>query len=756
VLLTLGLRRMRQPGGPGLTLLSAGLIVWTTSNAVQTLSTHRWVKDVTLSITFTAVWAVTIGSWWCITALTRRPRMTAARWALVLAPAPITLALVWSRFGGLMFHQVLIPSGQGPVDNIPGPWYPVSVISAYALIGGSLVLFAHAAVKSGERYRRQGIVLVALLSLPLLANVLTVTRLSDFGGYDATPVTVLVTVIGMAVGIRKLGLFDVQIGLLPIAPHVVVRAMRDGVVVVDGLGRVLELNPAAGELLDVAVDAAVGTFAAEVVPGWAGRLDDDATWEERRGNRVLEISATAIDPTDPRPSRVAILRDVTERREAEAALAESARLHHHQSRHDPLTELGNRTLLFERLRDALLDIPDRAEGLALMILDLDGFKELNDGFGHRAGDRALCEIADRLTSVASESTTVARLGGDEFAVLFPGRDTEAAQDVAFRMLDALAAPFSVEGVEVRLAASVGIALAPDDGLDADELVHAADVAMYHAKRTAAGVAVYASAGDSRRPDRIVLRQDLGAAIVDGQLVVHYQPLYTVAGNLAGVEALVRWEHPSRGLLLPGDFLPIAEENDLVCEITNFVLETAARDAARWEAAGTPVGVAVNISGRDLADPRLPERVRAQLERHRVAPRVLTLEITENGLATTREAGARLAALREAGVRISLDDFGTGFAPLSTLRTLPVDEIKIDRSFVRDIDQVERDAALTGALVRLGHDLGLHVVAEGVETPAAARRLTELGCDTLQGFLLGRPLPFDAVPIGQPMSSTPRS
>ncbi len=744
VLLTLGLRRRSQPSGPGLILLSTGLIVWTTSNAVQTLATERWLKNLTLNITFTAVWMVTIGSWWCITSLTRRPRMNAARWVLVLAPVPITLILVWTRFRDLMFKEVLIPAGQGPVDNLPGPWYPVSILCAYALIGGSLVLFAMAAIRSGERYRPQGILLVSLLSLPLLANLLSVTRLYGFGGYDATPITVVVTVIGVALGIRRLGLFDVQIGLLPIAPHVVVRAMRDGVVVVDGFGRILEVNPAASELLDVSADAGVGQTVGDVVPGWAQRSGDMA-WEERHDGRVLEISATAIDPTDPRPSRVVILRDVTERREAEAALAESARLHHHQSRHDPLTGIGNRTLLFERLRDALSDIPERAAGVSLMILDLDGFKELNDGFGHRAGDRALCEIADRLTGVAAESAIVARLAGDEFAVLLPGREPEMAQSLAFLMLDALAAPFRVDGVEVRLSASVGIAIAPDHGLVADELVHAADVAMYHAKRTAASVAVYASAGDVRRPDRMVLRQDLGSAIAGGQMVVHYQPVYTVAGRLASVEALVRWEHPTRGLLLPADFLPIAEENDLVCEITNFVLETVVRDAARLEVAGADIRVAINISGRDLADPRLPDRVRSQLERHQVAPNVLTLEVTENGLATTREAGTRLEALRAAGVRISLDDFGTGFAPLSTLRTLPVDEIKIDRSFVREIDHVERDAALTGALVRLGHDLGLDVVAEGVETPATARRLIELGCDKMQGFLLGRPGPFDEIP-----------
>lgn len=745
VLLALGVRRRHQPGGPGLIMLSAGLITWTVSNSLQTLSSERWIKEITLNVTFTAVWTVTIGAWWCITALTRRPRMTRARWALVLLPMPITLTLVWTRAGDFMFQRVLIPAGQGPVDNVPGPWYPVSVVWAYALIGGSLVLFAMAAIRSGERYRPQGILLVGLLSLPLLANVLSVTRLQGFGGYDATPVTLLVTVVGMAWGVRRLGLLDVQIGLLPVAPHVVVRAMRDGVVVVDGLGRVLELNPAACTLLDASAQEVIGRPAADLVPGWP-TPHDAATWEEHRGDRVLEVTATALDATEARPSFVVIIRDVTERRQAEAALAESARLHRHQSRHDPLTGLANRTLLFERLRDMLRDVPDRASGLSLLILDLDGFKELNDGFGHRAGDEALCEIGVRLTNVVGDNATVARLAGDEFAVVLSGRDSRAAQTVAFQILDLLAKPFRFDGVDVRLAASIGIAVAPDHGEKPDDLVHAADVAMYHAKRTDVGVAVYASTGDVRRPDRFILRQELGAAILGGDMVVHYQPLFTVQGALTSLEALVRWQHPSRGLLLPGDFLPIAEESDLVYELTDFVLETAIQDAAACDAAALGLRIAVNISGRDLADPRLPARITRLLSRHEgVPPNILTLEVTENGLAGTPEAGARLTALRTAGVRVSLDDFGTGFAPLSTLRTLPVDEIKIDRSFVRTIDRVERDAALTGALVRLGHDLGLRVVAEGIESREVAEQLAELGCDLLQGFHLGRPVPIDALP-----------
>lgn len=734
-------------------IMSVGLVIWTLSNTVQTLATDQSVKDLTLSITFTAIWPVTIGFWWCTTELSRKPRMTPFRWALVLATVPITLVLVWSRIGGLMFKQVLIPDGQGPVDNVPGVWYPVSALTAYTLIGASLIIFARAALSAGRRYRRHGILLVALLSLPLLANVLTVTRLYEFDGYDATPVTLVVTLFGLIWGIRRMGLFDVEIGLLPVAPQVVVQAMRDGVVVVSGQDQVIEMNPAASELLSVDAHGAIGANAADVIPGWVGRTGDE-TWEERRGERILEVSATPITMHERRPPHVAIIRDVTERRQSEAALAESARLHHHQSRHDPLTGLANRTLLFESLHQTLSEIPDRVSGLSLMILDLDGFKELNDGFGHRAGDRALCEIGERLNSVVGESATVSRLAGDEFAVLLPGRNPDAAQSVAFKILDALAVPFNVDGVALRISASIGLAIAPDHGDDPDVLVHAADVAMYHAKRTKAGVAVYASAGDVRRPDRIVLRQELGAAIADGSVQVHYQLLCSVRGAVLGVEALVRWYHPTRGVLLPADFLPIAEESDLVCEMTNRVLDTAIGDATRWAAHAPNVRVAVNISARDLADPRLTDRVQGLLRQHGLPPRALTLEVTENALATTREAAARLAALRTTGVRIALDDFGTGFAPLSTLRTLPVDEIKIDRRFVRQITYVERDAALAGALVRLGHDLGLDVVAEGVETTEQAQVLADLGCDSLQGYYFGKPCPVGALPAFNGVTSAP--
>jgi diguanylate cyclase len=289
-----------------------------------------------------------------------------------------------------------------------------------------------------------------------------------------------------------------------------------------------------------------------------------------------------------------------------------------------------------------------------------------------------------------------------------------------------------------------VALAPRHSEDADGLVHAADVAMYHAKRTASRATIYASDSDERRPDRLILRQELRRALVNGEIGVHYQPQVTPAGQMVGVEALVRWHHPARGLLEPADFLSISEEGDLMCELTDIVFELALAHAARWNAHESGVRVAVNLSAQDLRDPRLAQRVEVALELSGQPPEILTLEVTENALVLARDGARQLERIRAQGVRISLDDFGTGFGPLASLRQITVDELKIDRSFVSSIGDDPRAEALVGGLIRLGHDLGATIVAEGVETKACADRLGEMGCDYLQGYFIGRPRPDMAI------------
>ncbi|MFN8124404.1 MAG: EAL domain-containing protein [Thermoleophilia bacterium] len=740
--LALAVRRRAVPGGPGLAVAAASLAVWMSAIAVQTLATEASVKRATVTVVFTAICVMTLGFWWSASEAAGRARMSSREWLLLAAPVPVTVLLSATGWGGLMFQSLIIPDGQGPVDNVPGPWYVVHVLWAYALILASLVVFTRAAWRAPRRYRPQAVLVIALIITPLTVNVVSVLEIADPGGYDATPFSLLVSVFGFMWGIKRMNFIDAQIGLLPVARDLVVEAMRDGVVVVDGRERVLDLNPAAAALLGAGGQRVVGRDAASLISGWSRSAINRGSWEFEAetgaGPRTFEVTVNAMQRDDPRTPSVVMLRDVTERRLAESALAESARLHLHQSRHDALTGLANRTLLFERLREALATPSDR--GPALLILDLDGFKDLNDTFGHRAGDEALRELGARLSQAAGEDAVVARLAGDEFAVLFPGTCGDDAVEAAFRLLDAVQVAVEIEGTDIALSGSIGVAVAPDHGQAADDLVHAADVAMYHAKRNNTGVAVYASAADVRRPDRLLLREELRRAIAAGELEVHYQPQCTSDGRLVGAEALVRWRHPERGLLLPRDFLGLAEESDLICELTDAVLAVALRDAARWDATGTGLRVAVNISTRDLRDPRLEDRVHRALAAGGVSATALTLEVTENGLASARDAVPHLEALRADGVRVSLDDFGTGFAPLATLREMPVDELKIDRTFVRGMAEGARDAALVGGLIRLGHDLGLTVVAEGVETRDGADRLSELSCDVLQGYLVGRPRP----------------
>ena len=350
----------------------------------------------------------------------------------------------------------------------------------------------------------------------------------------------------------------------------------------------------------------------------------------------------------------------------------------------------------------------------------------------------------RREHAADPEAVVARLAGDEFAVLMPLPDRPAAEAAAGRLLGALRVPFGVGGTEVSLGASIGIAFGPGDGADADDLVHAADVAMYHAKRTAGRWATYHADLDGRRPERLILRHELRRALEEHELTLHYQPQAGVDGRVRGVEALVRWRHPERGLLMPDAFLPVTEDTELIRRLTDEVLDIGLADLVRWRSVIPGLRLAVNVSSLDLRDPALHDRVTSALARHRAPAGALTLEITENALMVARDGVTQLERLRSGGVRVSLDDFGTGVGPLTTLRELPVDELKIDRSFVSGMDHRASDAALVGGLIRMGHELGLSVVAEGVETTAGVGALRRLGCDLLQGYLVGRPGPWEAL------------
>ncbi|WSJ85278.1 bifunctional diguanylate cyclase/phosphodiesterase [Streptomyces sp. NBC_01304] len=411
---------------------------------------------------------------------------------------------------------------------------------------------------------------------------------------------------------------------------------------------------------------------------------------------------------------------------------------------DPLTGLPNRQWLLERTWTALDDAERIGARSALVLIDLDRFRSVNDTLGHLAGDRLLLQIADRLREALPRGAEAARLGGDEFAVLLPTCDsTTSAQRVARALVAELSSPLDLDGLTLVLEASAGLAVFPDHALDAEGLLRRADVAMYQAKRDRTGVEVYESKRDSNTPDRLGLLGDLRRALDAGDVELHYQPKVRFDGQVAGLEALVRWVHPERGKVPPDEFIAIAESSGLMPHLTEYVLETALAQVARWQAQGLTVPVAVNVSPRDVHTPGFAGAVAARLARHGVPAGSLQLEITEHVLLEDPQRAAdTLAGLTGHGVKMSLDDFGTGYSSLVHLRRLPVSELKIDRSFVARLAVDNEDAEIVRCTVDLAHSLGLLVVAEGVEDDETWERLRDLGCDAVQGWLVAAAMPAD--------------
>ncbi|MFE5797989.1 putative bifunctional diguanylate cyclase/phosphodiesterase [Streptomyces sp. NPDC056503] len=409
---------------------------------------------------------------------------------------------------------------------------------------------------------------------------------------------------------------------------------------------------------------------------------------------------------------------------------------------DPLTGLPNRQWLLERTWTALEDAEGEQARSALVLIDLDRFRSVNDTLGHLAGDRLLLQIADRLRLALPRGAEAARLGGDEFAVLLPVADsTTSAQRVARHLVAELSSPLDLDGLTLVLEASAGVAVYPDHADDAEGLLRRADVAMYQAKRDRTGVEVYESKRDSNTPDRLGLLGDLRRALDAGEVELHYQPKVRFDGQVAGLEALVRWVHPERGKVPPDEFIAIAESSGLMPHLTEYVLETALAQVARWRAQGLEVPVAVNVSPRDVHTPGFAGAVAARLARHGVPAGSLQLEITEHVLLEDPQRAAdTLNGLTGHGVKMSLDDFGTGYSSLVHLRRLPVSELKIDRSFVARLAVDTEDAEIVRCTVDLAHSLGLLVVAEGVEDDETWERLRDLGCDAVQGWLVSAAMP----------------
>jgi diguanylate cyclase (GGDEF)-like protein/PAS domain S-box-containing protein len=471
-----------------------------------------------------------------------------------------------------------------------------------------------------------------------------------------------------------------------------------------------------------------------------GYVRDREVRLKRRDGRVLIVQETATAMKDEAGNVVAyrgILRDVTDQKRAQDALA-------HQAMHDSLSGLPNRALLQDRMQQAIRAATRGRTTAALLLMDLDRFKEVNDTLGHAAGDRLLVEVAARLTSAVRPADTVARLGGDEFAVVLPGANAEAARLAARRIQHAVERPLILtdHGIDVDVRTSIGIAIFPDHGREPDQLLQRADVAMYIAKRAGGGQALYAPEHDQHSPGQLALVGELRQTLHQNGLALYYQPqLALQTGELSGVEALVRWPHPQRGIIGPDRFVPLAEQTGLIRRLTLWVLETALEQSQRWQRSGQQLSVAVNLSMRDLQDAHLADTTVRLLERYAVDPTRLRLEITESVLmADPKRVIDVLRRLRATGVEAALDDFGTGYSSLAYLAELPVNTLKIDRSLVRGLMDGRRRAAIVKATIELAHALDLRVVAEGIEDAPTWDALAELGCDSAQGYFIARPMP----------------
>jgi diguanylate cyclase (GGDEF)-like protein/PAS domain S-box-containing protein len=536
-----------------------------------------------------------------------------------------------------------------------------------------------------------------------------------------------------------------------------IKHSSDLITVLDADSKVIYQSPSIEGVLGYTPEEVIGTRFDRLLPiGERTRLAHLLADDEVAGNGETQVIECGLDHIDGTTRQFEILhtnlladehvqgivlnsRDVSERKAFEEQLA-------HQAFHDPVTGLANRALFSERVRHAVSRTRRGQSALAVVFIDLDDFKTVNDSLGHTAGDQVLIQVAHRLALSTRVSDTAARFGGDEFAILLEDLDgPQEAADAAERMLESLTEPLMVEDKELYIRASVGIAIMEAGRVtDAQELIRDADVAMYMAKRDGKGTyRLFEPEMHAGVLDRLELRGDLQRALGEDQFELEYQPIVRLSdGSITGMEALVRWRHPERGLLSPDWFIPLAEETGLIVPIGNWVLEQACREATKMQrthGSVEPLSMSVNLSLKQLQHPTVVKDVESALKRSKLEPRYLTLEITESLMMSDPELGVqRLRDLKNLGVTLAMDDFGTGYSSLSYLSRFPVDELKMDRSFLRD-GETPKTSGLTAAVLALGQSLNLTIVAEGIEHHEQWMTLRDLGCELGQGFYFARPM-----------------
>jgi diguanylate cyclase (GGDEF)-like protein/PAS domain S-box-containing protein len=786
---------------------------------------------------------------------------------LFVVPAAALLLVSTNQFHGLMWSSARLErSGSFPALVIGhGPFFWVCLTYSYALILAGAVILVRSALRCPRHYRGQAILMMIAVAVPWIANLLYAVGLAPGNNFDPTPFAFAVTGGILALALFRYRLLDLFLGLGSRARSALVETMRDGVIVLDPEGRIIDFNPASSLILGNATPEVLKEHMEEVLRkagvGAKGSESLEVHCEirvgEGEGARILDLLASPLGEAGlEKPGRLVVLRDITERRQVEQAALEIERRYRTlvESAHDLILTLdkdgrfmsvngaverltgysksellergvsdlvgesnlagsrelpflggqGDRqevclrskddreltleasvrgvysdgvlsgyeciardvtearqweeALRFQALHDGITNLPNRMhfhervaelvsspqpgfESFALCILDLDQFKEINDNLGHLAGDTLLELVARRLGRTIRGVDIIARLGGDEFALVLAVDDIEDARRVAHRVLEIFKNPFDVDGCEIALSASMGVALFPTHGSTVDTLLRFADIAMYAAKHAGgARHAVYELDSDHHSPDRLTLQTDLHAAFDKGELIFYYQPLVDLRrGGIASMEALVRWNHPRRGPVPPGEFLDLLEQYGLADRLAKWGLAKALVQCARWRARGLDTRVSVNLSARNLDDPDLPDLVRSLLVRHKCAADWLTVELTEGSIMIDPERSIEvLGAIRDLGVRVSIDDFGAGNSALPYLKKLPADEVKIDKSYVLTMTVDKQDAAIVRSTIGLAHELGLSVVGEGIENEAALGLLRAYGCDYGQGYYLGRP------------------
>jgi diguanylate cyclase (GGDEF)-like protein len=469
-------------------------------------------------------------------------------------------------------------------------------------------------------------------------------------------------------------------------------------------------------------------------------FEQDLVFDDGRVVTIQGSAAPLFDDQGKIRGVVAACVEITAHKRAKERLA-------HQASHDALTGLPNRVRLGQKMEQVIASARVEDSAFALLVLDLDGFKQINDTFGHHSGDATLQRVCPRLRHAVRESDQIARLGGDEFGILLPGADETVAVEVADRILEGLAQPILVAEQPLEVGASIGIALYPVHGRDGATLLKHADHAMYAAKRCRIGWAVYVSDPEDLRPQPLSLVGELRQALAENQFLLYYQPKLDLRTmRLDGAEALVRWQHPHDGLIPAAEFLPLAERTGLIRPLSHWALEAALRQYHDWHQAGWFPQVAVNLAPDHLHDEHLARTMIRLLEEAAAPPESLTVEVTEAAImADPLRVKAVLGRVHELGVRIAIDDFGTGYSSLVALKELPVDELKLDRTLVKDLATDERDGRLVRSVIELGHSLGFRVVAEGVEDQVALDRLADWGCDQAQGYYFSRPLTATDLP-----------